>query len=116
MIVIAKPQAESIDRWLKVGGRLTVLSIVSTPNGGSKFLLWSESQLAAALFPASDFNIADTTMPTLWSPKIDLNGYVELSPLEWQSDGFWEQFHDGDPNALRTFERAREAMNLAMNP
>jgi hypothetical protein len=110
VIVIAKGGVESTERWFRPAEELVVLSIMSSPATGSKLLLWSDSQSAVAFFPASDFVIVDAALSPLWSAKIDLNGYVELSPGEWQYDGFWERYHAEEPGAVSVFERTKTAM------
>jgi hypothetical protein len=82
VIVKPKPGGGSFEKWLDANIAITVLAVRSAPEG-SKLLLWSDAQETAALFPASDFDIVDFTIPSVWVANIDLNGYVELSPHEW---------------------------------
>ena len=120
MKVTLSPSAKSGYGWFDPSEVLIVLAANSVPSGGSRFLLWSEKQSTAALFPVSDFEIMDNRLPSAWVAKVDLNGYLELAPPEWLSADFWERFHNGDPEAEATFKKEVaaikcEAMN-ATNP
>jgi hypothetical protein len=112
MKVIARTNARSVDGWLDPDVRLSVLAIQSRPTDGSMLLLWSERQATAVLFPASDFDVIDDDLPSAWGVKVDLNGYIELAPREWLKDGFWERYHDGDPEAEAAFAVGRAAVML----
>lgn len=103
MKVVAKPGAKSIIGWLDSEKVLTVLAISSNRTEGSEFLIWSEPNDSAALFPASDFMIKDGSLPPIWVATIDANGFVFLAPREWQVDGFWERYHDGEASAESAF-------------
>ena len=110
MIVVARSDAQNIPVWFNDGERLPVLAIMLMPSGGPKFLLWSKKQLSIGLFPVIEFDVVDPTLPTQWVAKTGLNGQVELSPREWQIDGFWERYHDEDPEALKIFQQCWEAL------
>jgi hypothetical protein len=102
MKVVAKVGSKQIEGWLEPTECYSVLSI-NNYSTGTKFLIWSKKQLTAACYPASDFEIIDATLSSLWVAQIDLNGYVELTPKEWLDEGFWERFNDSDPDAEQIF-------------
>ena len=112
MVVLTSEGAARQAVWLESGQPLIVLAVVSQ-SGGSKFLLWSNRQSTAALFAASDFTVVDGKIPTQWQASINLGGHVELSPKEWKADGFWEKFHEEDPEAERTFRVLADAIAAA---
>lgn len=115
MIVIPRSDAESVPVWFDCEERLPVLAVMLMPTGGPKLLLWSKKQATAALFSATEFVVSDATLPTQWIARIEPNGHVELSPREWQTNGFWERYHNEDPAALKIFERCREALMEQQN-
>lgn len=86
--VIPKRDAKSAAGWLKPEEVLTVLAISNTSTEGAKYLIWSDMQESAALFPASDFEIAESTISRRWVAGIDANGFIYLAPSRWQVDGF----------------------------
>jgi len=108
--VLAKRGAKSAIGWLEPDATHLVLAVSSVPSKGSRYLLWSEKQQSVALFPAYDFEIVDPNMSPVWVASVDLNGYLELSPQEWLTDGFWERFHEGDPKAVTILRKGIEAI------
>jgi hypothetical protein len=113
MRVLAKADAKSAEGWLDPGVEYIVLAVRSVPQVGSQYLLWSEKEQTAALFPASHFDIVEPSLSPVWIAKRDLNGYLELAPKEWLGDDFWERFHDGDPAAEAAFRTGVEAIRRA---
>lgn len=90
---------------------LPVLAIMFMPSGGLKLLLWSHNQGSTGLFPVSDFEVLDATLPRQWVACIGQNGYLQFSPEEWQAENFWELYQDEDPQAVETFHRCMEAID-----
>jgi hypothetical protein len=110
MKVVARDGVKSLEDWLEPGQYLSVLAISSTPSTGSRFLLWSKKQSGPALFPASDFEVLDQSLPPAWVAQVDLNGYVEFAPKEWLCEGFWERYYDDDPEAEQVFKNGVAAI------
>ena len=104
MKVIVLASAKSAIGWLRPSETLTVLAISNAPTAGTQYLIWSDQQHTAALFPASDFKIVDARLSRRWVASFDASGFVFLAPGEWQSNGFWERFHDGEESAERIFK------------
>ena len=110
MIVVVRNDVPNVPVWFDAGEKLPVLSIMIMPSGGPKYLLWSTKQSSVGLFPTVEFDVLDPALPQLWIAKTGLSGQVELSPREWQVDGFWERYHDEDPEALRLFRGCYEIL------
>lgn len=110
MIVKALKTASRVPVWFDDGEHLPVLAMVAASPDGAKFLLWSKKQASVGLFPVADFEIVDPILPAQWVAKTSLNGQIEFSPKEWQADGFWERYHDEEPNALGVFQKWFEAL------
>jgi hypothetical protein len=37
-------------------------------------------------------------------------GSLALAPAAWHDDGFWDRVFDGEPEALASFESAKESL------
>lgn len=108
MKVIPRPNASSAAGWLTDGEQLVVLAMSNAKSHGTRYLLWSTQQEAAALFPAVDFEITDSSLSESWVASLEDTGYVYLAPRVWHLDGFWERYHEGDSAAEQAF-----AVNMA---
>ena len=104
MRVVPKPEAQSPAGWLAPSLSVTVLAIRWTPSVGAQYLLWSEKQKSVALFPTTDFAIADNHISPLWIVKSDLRGNLEFAPAQWLVNGFWEDYYESGSAAVRVFE------------
>jgi hypothetical protein len=110
VIVAVKTDAKSVPVWFEKGEKLPVLAIMLMLSGGPKFLLWSNKQLSVGLFPIAEFDVVDPTLPGHWVAKTGPNGHIEFSPAEWQPEGFWERYHEEDPEAVKIFQKCRDAL------
>ena len=109
LLVRPRDSAQSAEGWFHFGTAVPVLAISVHPADCMKFLLWSTINESVALFPATDFEVVDGAVPASWHAKSWDNGFIELSPPEWQSPNFWERYNDDDPHAIALFESiARE--------
>jgi hypothetical protein len=61
-----------------------------------------------AMFPLSDFEILDRSIPDSWVIISLRNDGFELTPLPWAKDNFWEHFFSQEPGALAAFESEYE--------
>lgn len=107
MKVIAKPSAPSIVGWLEEGECLIVLAVSVVQHEGIKFLLWSDKQHSAALFPGEDFDVVDGCLSRRWIFNFNSQGFLYLAPDLWQAEEFWEKYHDGDLAAEQAFEKEK---------
>lgn len=110
MKVVARTSSKDVPMWFDNEKILPVLAFFLMPSSGPKFLLWSKKQLTVALFPIADFEVVDPTLPAQWIAKTAPNGHIEFSPKDWQADGFWGGYHEGDPEAAQIFHRCYEAL------
>ncbi len=91
------------DGWLKGGVEYAVLFIQTFIDGRQQYLLWSDLQSCAALFPVAEFTIIDSKIPPNWVVSIDLNRCLVIGPKSWIEGDFWDRYNDGDPDAEEAF-------------
>jgi hypothetical protein len=111
MIVAPRNDASCVPVWFDSGEIIAVLAITVMTSGGPKFLLWSNKQQSTGLFPVGEFEVVDPRIPNQWVCKTTPAAHIELSPEEWQSDGFWERYHDEEPQAVEVFHRWRKILS-----
>lgn len=56
------------------------------------------------LYTPEVFEVTDARRPADWVESIE-DGEPYASPPEFHAPGFWEDYHDRKPEALRTFAR-----------
>lgn len=98
------------DGWLKGGVEYAVLFIQTFIDGRQQYLLWSDLQSCAALFPVPEFTIIDSKIPPNWVVSTDLNGCLVIGPKSWIESDFWDRYHDGDPGAEEVFDKELSVM------
>jgi len=92
------------DGWLTVGQTYIVLAIFASPQRPIKFRCIGNDGKTPALFDARQFKTISTNIPSNWVATLDEQGILEIGPERWSNPGFWEDFFNGDLNAIRVFE------------
>ena len=108
-VVLSAEAAGRNSTWLVEDEAYPVLAVFND-SSSSKLLLWSIKQESIGLFPASDFIMVDGRLPSQWEVSINTSGYVEFSPKEWKSTGFWEAYHEGEMEAEQVFSSVANAL------
>jgi hypothetical protein len=90
--------------WLTVGALYNVLTISADPEGQVLFRLVGNDDAKPGLFSSKQFEIVDGSLPTCWRAKSKENGGVQLAPVAWLRDGFWERYFDGERTAIEEFQ------------
>lgn len=100
------PLAESA--WLTIGKEYYVLSIFIESSNQVLFRLISDDGYTPTLNHAIQFKITDERLSSNWIVHYEQGLYLELTPKSWASPGFWEDYFDGDPLAVKKFETEKE--------
>lgn len=95
--------------WLKVGREYIVLSIEDNSQGERYYVIEPHSGHLDSLgfFPSLDFEVIDESWPEAWVEDSS-GGETSIAPKEWQRAGFWEEFHDGEKQALDSYREERD--------
>ena len=94
----------SVSSWLTLDAEYEVLEIYATPGKSIKFRLASDDAGTPALFDSAMFLAIETSIPASWVIGLSEGGELRIGPQEWMREGFWEEFFDRDPKAVREFE------------
>lgn len=98
-------------RWCTIGKIYDVLMIL-IEGGQAQLRLISDEREVPALFPLTDFEIVDGSLPANWIiAATTAGGGVALTPERWADVGFWEAFFNREPDALATFEQERRFLS-----
>lgn len=99
--------------WLSLGHVYNVLSVLTNIAGEKRLQIIEDTQLASTdtlgFHLSQCFEVISDYRPSCWTER-SIPGGIELAPESWQSEGFWEAFYDGDPQAQQTFEEQKTMM------
>ena len=113
-VVLCDSEGRSVEfsPWLSLGKVYQVLSVYKDSSGKRRFrILSNESDKGIAslgLYVESCFEVVSEFCPSNWNERTRKGGAVEIAPISWQTEGFWEELYDGDPNAYQVFDRERQ--------
>ena len=99
------PQSSS--SWLTLGKVYDVLSVVIEGGEMPMVRLEGDGANGVALFGLDQFEIASTTIPSVWIATLNKKATFELTTELFSTPGFWERYYDGDPDASRIFEKEK---------
>jgi len=102
--------AQSRSDWLTIGKIYHVLEIVGDVSRGRWLVrLMGDNRNGAALFPLHQFDLASPKIPTAWTISWD-GETLSFGPAAWSRIGFWEEYYDRQPDAVRVFEQELQAL------
>jgi hypothetical protein len=113
---IASPATgEELDKssWLTVGREYVVLQIVALPGREVLLRLEGDKPGSPGLWESSLFETVDTGIPASWSAHVDEDGNLSIGPDAWRRQGFWDDFFDDDPEAVREYHALAELARSA---
>lgn len=99
--------AQESDPWLTRGRIYVVLAVLATPERGVLFRLVADEGRTPALFDSRQFEATSARIPSNWVAVTNQHGELELAPAEWARAGFWDDYFNQVPDALKEFEEAR---------
>lgn len=106
---IGWPKGES-DAWLTEGQIYIVLSIFSNEYG-IQYRIMAGNVPIPALHPAYLFKVVNNYISSSWVINVGDDGsFLEMGPQAWQDPGFWENYFDDDPDAIKIFEKESYAL------
>ena len=96
--------------WLTTGYAYYVLSIHMQIGGWLKFQLIGDDGITPAFHDAEQFEVISDLIPSGWCVSYISGSHFELTPKAWDAPGFWEEYFDGDSEAVLLFESEKEKM------
>lgn len=63
------------------------------------------------LYEPEDFTVIDDRLPSDWVSEDTPDGTLDVGPAESHVPGFYVDWHDGIPDALRVFERVERRVD-----
>lgn len=99
---------------ISVGKEYTVISIQTNPsgsNGDTTIFRIIPDIGSPSLYPSVLFEIINNQIPKGWGAVVKHTlsiRYLEIGPIEWLRDDFWEDFFNDDPKAFEDFKRVME--------
>lgn len=104
-VIDSMGQPSESSPWLKVGSVYHVLGIWVDPGRIRLRLVGEES--TPALFEPEMFEIVSSAIPSSWAIAMPGAGCMSIGPARWSRAGFWEDYFDGKPEAVSSFEAER---------
>lgn len=92
--------------WVTIGREYAVLELYATPDRRFSVRLDLEGQ-TPGLWDSEMFETTDPTIPSVWIAQLSDRGSLRLAPPRWLVPGFWEDYFDGEPDAVAAFEEDR---------
>ena len=104
--LLSPTTGEPIERspLLTVGREYLVLSVIAQPGTRVLIRLIDDEGHSPSLWDVRMFTTTSTRIPPNWGICLDKDGVLTIEPTEWQHDGFWEKYFDGDTRAVTEFE------------
>ena len=105
----ASGQTVDSSPWLKLKKEYVVLGIEENSLREKCYLVETRSGKLETLgfFSSLAFKIVDKSWPETWV-KESINGEISIAPRSWQRTGFWEDFYDGESQAVDTYRKERD--------
>ena len=103
-IVNALGLAAPTSPWLTLGKDYVVLAVVAYPMGAVRVLL-THGGTDFGWWPSRAFETVSVTVPSNWTVTTGTEGRISLGPASWESDGYGEEFTNGDDDAKAIFQR-----------
>ncbi len=93
--------------WLTVGKTYHVLSVNMDHGSPVKFQVISDDGQTPVYHNANQFEVVSNKIPEGWVIDFVSKSYLRLSPKAWSKPGFWEEYFDGEPEAIDVFNAER---------
>jgi hypothetical protein len=98
---------QNTDPWLTINSVYIVLEILCDIEKREFYyrLITEIENEAPCLFNTEQFAIINHNKPSNWSVDINETGLIAIGPKSWQKIGFWEDYYDAEPAALKIYKR-----------
>jgi hypothetical protein len=92
---------------LDIGGVYVVLALSTTPERHILLRVVRSDGFIPALFDSRQFKTICSKIPSNWVATIDEAGHFKLTPERWLRPGFWEDYFNAMPEAVKEFEEEK---------
>jgi hypothetical protein len=96
-----RPQDKS--DWLVVGKIYNVLQIIGEARQDWRVRIVGDKGNGPALFSLRQFDVVSKKIPPCWTINFDGEN-LSVGPESWHQLGFWEEYYNRIPAAIRDFE------------
>ena len=87
-----------------------MLSVTVILKQGINFRIISDDEHTPILADSRQFKTISNDIPSGWIVNLPKEGFIELAPQKWTRLGFWEDFFNGEQEALNDFEEEKNKM------
>lgn len=96
--------------WFIFGKEYAVLSIEIYGNGGEfiYYRMMSDEGTCPVLMSADLFRITSNKLSASWVFSKDGESYCSIVPEKWARDGFWDDYHNDELEAIADLENERD--------
>jgi hypothetical protein len=96
------------DPWMVVGKEYTPIEVICL-SGKPNFRIISDLDPfeTPALYNSDQFLTTSTLIPSNWKIQSDEHGGITIAPQKWLRPGFWEDYFNQDPQAIKEFEEEK---------
>lgn len=99
--------------WLSIGNEYLVSEVSMRPEREILYRLQGDTNKELpAIYDARQFEVVTNTIPSNWIVIQECDGIITFTPANWSIPGFWENFFDGDQNAIESY---RKELNIISN-
>ena len=103
-------ELQTTSHWLTIGKSYSVLAVENDGESGLLFRVMSDDGFTPILADWREFKLVSSRLSATWIGSLDRNGNLMLAPKAWTRPGFWEEYFDREPEAMKQFEQARKAI------
>jgi hypothetical protein len=93
--------------WITIGKEYLVLSVTINPGHPASFRLIGDDGNTPALYALQQFVTVSSRIPSSWQAQLDNSGNLEMAPASWLRPGYWEDYFNGQAEAVAEFETER---------
>ena len=93
--------------WATLDAEYVVLAVEAAPGGHVQLRIMADDGPTPVLFESEMFMTISSNVPSNWVASIGEGGTFELAPANWLRPNFWEDYFNGDHQAVTEFEEER---------
>jgi hypothetical protein len=103
----AKGDEGPTSAWATLDSEYIVLAVQATPNRDVRLRIVGDDDSTPVLFESEMFMTVSNDIPSNWVASIGEDGDFDLAPQKWLRPDYWEDYFNGDPDAVSDFEEER---------
>jgi hypothetical protein len=101
--------------WLTIGKEYPVLSVEVGVGQPAYLRIIGDDGHTPGLHIIQQFVTVSSRIPSSWLVQVGENGYLEMAPASWLRPGFWEDYFNGQADAVAQFEAERARIHSESN-